>query len=112
MFSSSEMLRYNEDAHYHTFTGGLISLGIIFTVIAGFFSMISETINRTAITYNVNAIIASSPSAYNLKTNADNMFMFGIQIQSTNLSFTYDFNGPKRYFDVFAQQFVLKYGIV
>jgi hypothetical protein len=112
MFSSSEILRYNEDAHYHTFTGGLISLGIIFTVIAGFFSMISETMNRTAITANVNTIVTSSSSPYSLKANIDNMFMFGVQIQSTNLSFTYDFNGPRRYFDLSAKKFVLSYGIV
>ena len=112
MFSSSEMLRYNEDAQYHTFTGGLISLGIIFTVIAGFFSMISETIHKTAITSSLNSLINSSPSAYNLTTNVDNMFMFGVQIQSTNLLFSYDFNGPRRYFDIMAQQFVLRFGVI
>jgi hypothetical protein len=85
MFSSSEMLRYNEDAYYQTFTGGVITLGIVVTVIAGFFSMISETINRTAITSSVNALTTSNPPAFNLTVNADNIFMFGIQIQSTNL---------------------------
>lgn len=103
MFSSSEMLRYSEDSRYHTFTGGIISLGIIFTVIAGFFSMISETIHRTAITANLNSLINSDPPAYNLTANVENMFMFGIQIQSNDLSFNYDFNGPKRYFDITAQ---------
>jgi hypothetical protein len=112
MFSSSEMLRYSEDAQYHTFTGGLISLGIIFTVIAGFFSMISQTINKTAITYSLNARIESNPSAYNLTTNADNMIMFGIQLQSVDLSFNYDFNGPRRYFDLVAHKYILSYGMV
>ena len=77
-------------------------MGIIFTVIAGFFSMISETINRTAISSSLNALINYDPSPYNLTTNADNMFMFGIQIQSNDLSLNYDFNGPRRYFDVTA----------
>ncbi len=112
MFSSSEMLRYNEDAHYQTFTGGVITLGIIVTVISGFFSMISETINRTAITSSVNTLTTNYPPAYNLTANADNMFMFGIQIQSTDLSFFYDANGPRRYFDVTVFQSTLKYGII
>ncbi len=94
------------------FTGGLISLGIIFTVIAGFFSMISETINKTAITSDVNSLINSSPSAYNLTNNAESNFMFEVQIQSTDLYFSYDFNGPRRYFDIVAQQFVLKFGVL
>lgn len=106
------MLRYNEDAHYQTFTGGIVTLGIIVTVISGFFSMISETINRTAITSTVNALTTSNPPAINLTANADNMFMFGIQIQSTDLSFFYDINGPRRYFDVTAIQIALNYGIL
>ena len=78
MFSSSEMLRYNEDAQYQTFTGGIISLGIFLTVIAGFFSMISETVNRTAISSNLNVITSGNPPTYNLTNNLENMFMFGI----------------------------------
>lgn len=102
MFSSSEMLIYNEDAHYQTFTGGIVTLGIIVTVISGFFSMISETINKTAITSSVNVLTMSDPPATNLIANEEKMFMFGIQIQSTDLSFNYDFNGPRRYFDIVA----------
>ncbi len=78
MFSSSEMLRYDEDAQYQTFTGGIISLGIVLTVISGFFSMISETLNRTAISSNLNIITSGNPSPYNLTNNVENMFMFGI----------------------------------
>ena len=112
MFSSSEMLRYNEDAQYQTFTGGIFSLGIILTVIAGFFSMISQTLNRTAITSSLNVITSSDPTAYNLTSNADNMFMFGIQIQSTVLNFFYDINCPRRYFEVNVISVALKYGVI
>ena len=112
MFSSSEMLRYNDDAHYQTFTGGIFSLAIILTVIAGLFSMISETLNRTAITSSLNVITSSDPTAYNLTSNADSMFMFGIQIQSTDLTFFYDMNGPMRYFDVTVVSGALKYGVI
>ena len=49
------MLRYNDDTHYQTVTGGLISATIVVLVIAGFYNMISETLNRTAISYTLNA---------------------------------------------------------
>jgi hypothetical protein len=38
--------------------------------------------------------------------------MFGIQIQSMDLSFFYDMNGPRRYFDVNVVYGKLKYGVV
>jgi hypothetical protein len=109
MFSSSEILRYNDDAHYRTFTGGVISLGIILTVIAGFFSMISETVNRTAITSSLNVVTSSNPTAYNLTNNADNMFMFGLQIRSYDLKFFYDMNAPRRYFNIEMVSAALNY---
>jgi hypothetical protein len=82
MFSSSEMLRYNDDAHYQTFTGGFFSLAIILTVIAGFFSMISETLNRTAISSSLNVITSGNPTLYNLTPSKESMFMFGVQLTS------------------------------
>jgi hypothetical protein len=69
-------------------------------------------LNRTAITSSLNVITSSDPKAYNLTNNADSMFMFGIQIQSTDLTFFYDINGPRRYFDVTAILGVLKYGVI
>ena len=50
MFYSAEMLRYNKDTQYKTVTGGLMTIGIIVLVVIGFFSMISQTLNKTAIT--------------------------------------------------------------
>ena len=82
MFSSSEMLRYNDDAHYQTFTGGFFSLAIILTVIAGFFSMISETLYRTAISSSLNVITSGNPTLYNLNPSKESMFMFGVQLTS------------------------------
>ena len=94
------MLRYNDDAHYQTFTGGLFSLGIIVVVLTAFFRMILETVNRTAIDSNLNIITSSNPASYSLTTNKENKFMFGLQISSTDLEFFYDMNGPRRYFDI------------
>lgn len=73
--------------------------------------MISQTLNKTAITSSLNARIESNPSAYNLTINAENMIMFGIQLQSVDLAFNYDFNGPRRYFDLVAHRYLLSYGM-
>jgi hypothetical protein len=105
------MLRYKDDTHYQTITGGLISIAIVILVIAGFFNMISETINRTAISYTLNSKASGDPPAYNLTVDTSNMFMFGVQIQSMDFSFFYDFNAPRRYFDIVVEQLVLKYGV-
>jgi hypothetical protein len=112
MFSSSEILRYNDDAHYRTFTGGVISLGIILTVIAGFFSMISETVNRTAITSSLNVVTSSNPTAYNLTNNADSMFMFGVNIRSYDQQFFYDMTAARRYFNIDVLSLGLNYGVI
>ena len=102
MFSSSEIFRYGEDAHYYTFTGGLITLGITITVIAGFFSMISETLSKSAISSNVNTLISSDPLGYNITTRSDSNFMFGIQLKSSNSLYINNFSAPTRYFNLFA----------
>ena len=83
------MLLYNKDSQYQTVTGGIFSLVIVIVVIAGFFNMISETINRTAISSSLNVITSSNPSAFNLITSPQNKFMFAVQIQSTNIEFNY-----------------------
>lgn len=63
------MLRYNKDSQYQTFTGGIVSIAVVIVVIAGFFNMISETINRTAISSTVNVITTSNPPAYEMITD-------------------------------------------
>ena len=84
------MLRYNEESNYKTGTGGLISIAIVIVVIAGFFNMISETINRTAISFTLNSKASGDPTPYNLTANNENRFMFGVQIQSMDLSLFYN----------------------
>jgi hypothetical protein len=69
MFYSSEMLRYDSDSQYQTFTGGLVTLVIVMIVIIGFFNMISETLNRTAINSTLNVVTGSSPPLYKMVTN-------------------------------------------
>ncbi len=83
------MLRYNNDSQYQTVTGGILTSAIVIVVIAGFFNMINETINRTAISSSLNVVTSSNPSAHNIITNAENMFMFAVQIQSTDIQFNY-----------------------
>lgn len=80
MFYSTQMLRYRKDKQYSTITGGLVSLAIIVMVVAGFFSMIWQTLNRTAINSSATAIKSNNPPLYTLTADARNMFMFGLQI--------------------------------
>lgn len=112
MFYSTQMLRYNKDTQYQTVTGGIVTLGIIIMVITGFFSMITETINRTAIDSTVNVIKSNNPPAFNLTANAESMFMLGVQIESQDLSFYYNMSGDRRYFDVFVMQYTIQYGVI
>ena len=106
------MLRYNKGTQYRTVTGGIVTLGIMIMVIIGFFSMISKTMNKTAIDSTTTMITSNNPPEYNLTANKNNMFMFGLQITSQDLSFFYDMNGPQRYFDITLEDFVIKYGII
>lgn len=112
MFCSAEMLRYDQDSKYKTATGGLITISIVIVVIAGFFNMISETINRTAISYTLNAKAAGDPTPFTLTANNENKFMFGLQIQSMDLTFFYNLSQANRYFDLVVQQQVYKYGVL
>ncbi len=63
------MLRYNGDTQYRTVTGGIATLGIMIMVIIGFFSMISETINKTAISSTTNILRSNNPPEFNLTAN-------------------------------------------
>jgi hypothetical protein len=53
MFYASEMFRYNSETQYKTLTGGILSIGVIVTIVIAFFSMIQDTLNRTTITYTL-----------------------------------------------------------
>jgi len=63
------MLRYNQDTQYKTTTGGIITLGMIIMVTVSFLSMISQTLNKTAIDSNVNILRSRSPPELKLVAN-------------------------------------------
>lgn len=48
-FYSTEMLRFNDESEYKTITGGLISLGIIIMIMAGFATMIIDTFSLNSV---------------------------------------------------------------
>jgi hypothetical protein len=50
------MLRYDDDEKYRTLTGGILSLGIIITIIIGFASMILDTLQLSSITTKLEVI--------------------------------------------------------
>lgn len=100
MFCSSELLRYNSETQYKTLTGGLFSISIIIFIVIGFASMISDTLNRTTIASSVQTIKQSDPTLSILKNNKEGMFMFGISVQSTDVSLNLDLSQEKRFFDL------------
>lgn len=101
MFCSSEMLRYNSETQYKTLTGGLFSISIFIFIVAGFASMIADTLNRTTIASTLQTIKQSDPPLSTLRTDKENMFMFGVTIQSTDTIFTADLAGDQRLFDIY-----------
>ncbi len=85
-FNSFQMLRYKQEAEYRTFTGGLISVGVIITIVIAFASMILDTVNRVTISFNHRNQRKSDPSLITLTTSEEGKFMFGVTVQGYNLS--------------------------
>jgi len=72
------MLRYDAEMEYKTLTGGIISLGILITIITGFASSIIDTLNLNTISTSTEMIKNPFPPSSVLKTDPDSMFMFAI----------------------------------
>lgn len=56
------MLRYEADTQYKTVTGGIFTLIIIIIVAVGFTSMISSTLNKTAIDASISETKSNDPT--------------------------------------------------
>ncbi len=69
-------------------------------VIIGFWSMIRDTLNKTAITSSFDIRKTNNPSFYNLTANSGHMFMFGVTIISMDLKTTLNLAEGPRYFDI------------
>ena len=85
-FYSTQMLRFQKEGEYRTLTGGLLSLGIIVTIVIGFTSMIRETLNRSSFTTSLTVEKKPDPSATLMTASPESMFMFGIEIWRHNLN--------------------------
>lgn len=77
-FYSTEMLRYDEDEDYKTFTGGIISLGIVTAILIGFASMILSTLDQTSISTSTQVIKNQVPSNSTLNITPESDFRFGV----------------------------------
>lgn len=104
-FNSTQMLRYEKENEYRTLTGGIISLGIIITIVIGFASMIIDTLTLNSISYTQNIATHSDPSYTKITTSPENNFMFAIEIWHQNLS------APVRHFDLIPQIYVERAGV-
>lgn len=104
-FNSSQMLRFQNENEFRTLTGGIISIGIIITIIISFASMILDTLNLSTINYTENSIKRVDPSYTAMTADPDKNFMFAIEIWRQNLS------SSVRYFDIVSQYYYEEYGI-
>ena len=106
------MLRYDNETEYKTVTGGIITISIIILVTIGFASMITDTLNKTAISSSLNVQKSNDPTFYNLIADSDHNFMFGISIQPMDLSFTVNLATGPRYFDVTLETYHVQSGVI
>jgi hypothetical protein len=104
-FNSFQMLRFEKETEYRTFTGGLISVGIIITIIIAFASMIIDTVNRTTISFTFNEERSGDPSLSVITVSPENNFMFAVSVEGYNLSSEY------RLFDVVFEQIESTFGV-
>ncbi len=70
-FNSFQMLRINKETEYRTYTGGIVSIGVIITIIIAFASMIGETLNRTTIDFTFNEQRGQDPPLTVLKASPE-----------------------------------------
>jgi hypothetical protein len=97
-FNSFQLLRYEKETEYRTFTGGLISVAIIATIVIAFASMILDTLNRSSIDFTQNTLRLTDPALSTLVASPDSNFMFGVEVWGYNLS------SEGRLFDVVFKQ--------
>lgn len=62
--------------------------------------MISDTLNRIAITSNLQTVKQNDPPLSVMKANKEGKFMFGLTIQSNDLGYNAELGTGPRYFDV------------
>lgn len=60
-FSTTQLIRYQEEPEFKTFTGGIFSLAIVGVIAAIFFSMSIKTLNRESIFWSSQTIKQSEP---------------------------------------------------
>lgn len=68
MFYSTELLRFDGEGEFSTLTGGILSLAIVATILAGFASMILDTLNRTTISTQLTLTKQPTPTPSLLTT--------------------------------------------
>jgi hypothetical protein len=92
------MLRYDKELEYRSFTGGLLSLGIIIAVIVGFASMIINTLALNTINFVQVISKDPTPTFTELNIKKDSKFMIAVELWGVNMS------APTRIFDVLMIQ--------
>ena len=106
LFSSMQLLRFDGDAETKTFTGGIISLGLIVYLISTFSSMILDTFDKILIQSSSDTSQDDEPKPiYLLTTDNASHFMLGVEVWHFDLT-----SGP-RYFDVVLRNSFMVNGV-
>ena len=98
-FSTTQLIRYQDDPDFKTFTGGLFSIGIVILLAIIFTSMSLSAVNREKIEWASEVHEDSIPPRLTLPFDT---FNIGIELAGLNLSSTV------QYFDVVMTQKVFK----
>lgn len=98
LFYATEMLRYDKELEYRSFTGGLLSIAIIIAVIVGFASMILDTLSLSTISFVTTVTKNSNPPLTKMDMGAGSKFMMAVELWGVNMT------APTRYFDVWMLQ--------
>ena len=109
LFHSAQMLRYKSDPDYKTITGGIISLITIIAVVFAFSNMIISTMERTSISSKIEVKKTGDPSWMELIGGQDN-FMFGLFVQTLDVSTTFDLLKGPHFFDIVMREVVIENG--
>lgn len=98
LFYATEMLRYDKELEYRSFTGGLLSIAIIIAVIIGFASMILDTLSLSSINFVESITKNTDPSFTHMDMGAGSKFMMAVELWGVNMT------ASVRYFDVLMIQ--------
>ena len=95
LFSYGQFFRYNGAGSYTTFSGGLVSIGVMVILIVLLANMGIKTVKKEIIFTSQSTDFADDPSKLTIDLSPEGGFMFALYIFDMNIT-----NSTQRAFDV------------